>query len=80
VLGSVLREGFNLAAIGIALGLIGAFAASRAISRFLFGIGATDPVTFAVVCALLLGVALVASYIPSRRAVRVDPVVALRAE
>jgi putative ABC transport system permease protein len=80
VLGSVLREGFNLAALGIILGLIGAVVASRAISRFLFGVGATDPATFAIVCTLLLGVALLASYIPSRRAVRVDPVVALRSE
>jgi ABC-type lipoprotein release transport system permease subunit len=54
--------------------------AARALRAFLFGIGTGDPMTFAAVALLLLVVALAASYIPSRRALRVDPVVALRAE
>ena len=80
VVGPVIREGVTLAFVGLALGLAGAFIAARALSRFLFGIGAGDPVTFAGVSVLLLAVALLASYIPSRRAMRVDPIVALRAE
>ena len=76
----VVREGFVLASVGIAIGLAGAFAAARALSAFLFGVGPTDPWTFAGVALLLLGVALLASYVPSRRALKVDPIVALRAE
>ena len=76
----VIREGLRLALVGIGLGLIGAFAAMRALTAFLFGVGASDPLTFAGVALLLLAVATAASYIPSRRALRVDPVVALRAE
>jgi putative ABC transport system permease protein len=80
VVAPVLREGLVLAFAGLALGLVGAFIAARALSRSLFGVGATDPLTFIAVSVLLLGVALVASYIPSRRAMRVDPIVALRTE
>ena len=80
VLVPVLREGLMLAAIGAAIGLAGAFATTRLLSRFLFGIGATDPLTFAGVCLLLLAVALLATYIPSRRALRIDPIAALRAD
>jgi putative ABC transport system permease protein len=80
VVGPVILEGVTLALVGLALGLAGAFVAARTLSRFLFGIGAGDPVTFAGVSVLLLAVALLASYIPSRRAMRVDPIVALRAE
>jgi putative ABC transport system permease protein len=80
VLLPVVREGLVLAAAGIAIGLAGALAASRAIAAFLFGVGAADPVTFAGVALLLLVVAVAASYIPSRRALKVDPVIALRAE
>lgn len=80
VLLPVVREGLTLALAGIALGLIGAFAAAKALSAFLFGVGASDPLTFGGVALLLLLVATAASYIPSRRALRVDPVVALRAE
>jgi putative ABC transport system permease protein len=76
----VLGEGLRLALVGIGLGLIGAFAAMRALTAFLFGVGASDPLTFAGVALLLLAVATAASYIPSRRALRVDPVVALRAD
>jgi putative ABC transport system permease protein len=78
VIGPIVREGLTLAAIGIVLGLVGAYAATKAISTFLFGIEATDPLTFAGVALLLLLVALLASYIPSRRALRVDALSALR--
>jgi putative ABC transport system permease protein len=80
VLLPMIREGLTLALAGIGLGLIGAFAAARALSTFLFGVGASDPLTFSGVALLLLVIATTASYIPSRRALRVDPVVALRAE
>ncbi len=76
----VIRDGLVLALAGIGLGLMGAFAAMRALTAFLFGVGASDPLTFAGVALLLLAVAAAASYIPSRRALRVDPMVALRAE
>jgi putative ABC transport system permease protein len=80
VLFSVVREGLVLAIAGIAVGLVGAILATRALSAFLFGVGATDPLTFSAVALLLLVVALAASYVPSRRALKVDPVVALRTE
>jgi ABC-type antimicrobial peptide transport system permease subunit len=80
VLAPVMREGIALALGGIGIGLVGAFAATKALSAFLFGVGTSDPLTFGAVALLLLVVALAASYIPSRRALRVDPVVALRAE
>jgi putative ABC transport system permease protein len=80
VLVPVLREGLNLAAAGIAIGLAGSIAMSRVLKSFLFEIGATDPVTYTAVALLLLSVAMLASYIPSRRALRVDPISALRAE
>ena len=80
VLLPVVREGLVLATAGIAIGLVGAFAASRAVSAFLFGVAPTDPLTFSAVALLLLGVALLASYVPSRRALKVDPIIALRAE
>jgi predicted permease len=76
----VLREAVRLALMGMAIGLLGAFLAARALSRFLFGVGSADPLTFAAVSLLLLAVAFVASYIPSRRAMRVDPIVALRTD
>ena len=80
ILGPVIREGVLLALAGIGLGLAGALAAMRALTAFLFGVGASDPLTFAGVALLLLLVATAASYIPSRRALRVDPMIALRAE
>jgi putative ABC transport system permease protein len=78
VLWPVIREGGALALVGIGAGLAGALAVTRLLGTFLFGVGATDPVTFASVAALLLGVALLATYIPSRRAARVDPLAAIR--
>jgi putative ABC transport system permease protein len=65
---------------GIALGLLGAWAASRAVESFLFGVERTDPIAFAAAALLLAAAAAVACYVPARRAARVDPVVALRAE
>jgi putative ABC transport system permease protein len=80
VVSPIVREGMTLASIGVALGLVGSIAATRLISSFLFGVAPTDPLTFSAVAVLLLAVALLASYIPSRRALRVDPLTALRAE
>jgi putative ABC transport system permease protein len=80
VLIPVIREGLILALAGVAVGLAGAFVASRALTAFLFGVGAADPLTFTGVALLMLAVATAASYIPSRRALKVDPMIALRAE
>jgi putative ABC transport system permease protein len=80
VLRLILRDGARLSALGVGLGVVGALAASRVVASMLFGITPTDPLTFAVVVGLLGGAALLASYLPARRATRVDPVVALRQE
>ena len=76
----VVGQGAVLAGAGLAIGLLGAFALTRVLSTLLYGIGATDPVTFGAVALLLGGVALLASYFPARRATRVSPVEALREE
>jgi predicted permease len=76
----VVRQGAVVAAVGTAIGLAVALALTRLLATFLYGVSATDPLTFALVAALLVAVALVASYIPARRATRVDPTVALRSE
>lgn len=76
----VVRQGAVMASIGIASGLLGAFALTRLLSGLLFGITATDPLAYGAVALLLGTVALLASYIPARRATRVDPIIALRAE
>lgn len=80
VLGLILRQGLLLSLAGTAAGVAGALALSRFIRTMLFGVKPTDPVTFAVVALLLTLVALLASYIPARRATKVDPMVALRYE
>jgi putative ABC transport system permease protein len=76
----VLGQGLALALTGIAIGLVGSVAASRLLSNFLFGIEPSDPLTYLLVSTLLLCVTVAASIIPSRRALRVDPLTALRAE
>jgi ABC-type antimicrobial peptide transport system permease subunit len=75
-----MRRGVALAAAGTALGLAGAWLATRALRGMLFGVAPTDPATFAGIAAVVIGVAALASWLPARRAGRVDPVVALRAE
>ena len=80
LLGSVIGRGLALAAVGLAAGLAGAIGLSRLIKAFLFGVEATDPATYAAVAAALLLTAGIASYLPGRRAMRVDPMVALRQE
>jgi putative ABC transport system permease protein len=80
VLLSTMRQGAVMALIGIAIGLAGSVLSTRLIAQFLFGVTATDPSTFVVVAAILLGVALLASYLPARRALGVDPLTALRSE
>ena len=80
VLGMVMRQGFALAAIGIGAGLVVAVAATRFMRALLVGVSATDALTFGVVSLLLATVAVLASWLPARRATRVDPTVALRSE
>jgi predicted permease len=80
VLRLVLRQGLSLAFLGLAIGLAASFALTRVLSSELFGISATDPITFAAVAILLLAVALLACFIPARRAMRTDPMIALRYE
>ncbi|HZN07798.1 MAG TPA: ABC transporter permease [Pyrinomonadaceae bacterium] len=80
VLKLVLTHGLKLTMIGAAIGLVGAYLATRAITSVLYGVSATDPLTFGLVSVLLIGVALVACYVPARRAMKVDPLVALRSE
>jgi predicted permease len=80
VLKLVLGHGLKLTIIGAVLGLAGAFLATRAITSVLYGVSATDPLTFGGVSVLLIGVALVASYVPARRATKVEPLIALRNE
>lgn len=76
----VLGQSIAMALVGAMLGLLGCFAMTRVLSRFLFGISATDPLTLVGVALLLVAAAVIASYIPARRAAAVDPIVALRVE
>jgi len=80
VLGLIVEEGLALAAVGLAAGLLGALALTRLLSSQLFGVTPTDPATFVGVALFLAAVTLMASYLPARRATKVDPAVALRTE
>jgi putative ABC transport system permease protein len=80
ILSMVVRQGLDLALAGAVVGLIGALIVSNLMSGLLHGVKPTDPLTFACVALLLIGVALLACYIPARRALRVDPLIALRHE
>ena len=76
----MLRQGGSLVFVGLVIGLAGATLLTGVMKALLFGVTPTDPVTYAIVSVLLLSVALVATYLPARRAAHVDPVEALRAE
>jgi ABC-type antimicrobial peptide transport system permease subunit len=80
VLRAVLGHGLRLTLIGVAIGLAGAWGLTRFLSSLLYGVPPTDWLTFVGVSLVLIGIALLASYLPARRAAKVDPMVALRCE
>jgi ABC-type antimicrobial peptide transport system permease subunit len=77
ILRLVVKQGMTLTLIGVIAGLAGAFALTRVIANLLFGVGASDPLTFIAISLLLVFVSLIACYLPARRAARLNPVVAL---
>jgi ABC-type antimicrobial peptide transport system permease subunit len=80
VIRMVLRQGLVLAGVGALVGLGSAYGLTRLMTALLYGVSPTDPLTYGLVAAVLLGIALLASYLPARRAASVDPMEALRAE
>ena len=80
VLTMVIKQALRLALLGVVAGLVTSLALAQLLRNLLFGVAATDPLTFAVVALVLLAVAVLASFVPARRAARVDPMVALRYE
>jgi ABC-type antimicrobial peptide transport system permease subunit len=80
VLRLVLRQGMLLAVVGAIVGVLVALPVARLASGLLYGVSATDPLTYAAITLLLMGVALLACYLPARRATRIDPLVALRVD
>jgi putative ABC transport system permease protein len=80
VLTMVLGQGVKLAGIGVAIGLVASLLLTRLMAKMVFSVSTTDPITFIAISVTLITVALVASYLPARRATKADPIVALRAE
>jgi ABC-type antimicrobial peptide transport system permease subunit len=80
VVGMVLKQGAKLAFVGVCIGVVAALALARLMASLLFGVTAHDPLTFSAVAGLLIAIALLACYLPARRAMKVDPMVALRYE
>lgn len=80
VLGMIVRQGIILTSIGVAIGIVAALGVTRLINSMIFGVTPYDPLTFVAVAAILSIAALLACYIPARRAIKVDPMVALRYE
>jgi putative ABC transport system permease protein len=80
VMAMVLGQGLRTVLLGVVIGVAGSLAVTRAIQSLLFGVSATDPLTFAAMILLLISAALLACYIPARRAAKIDPIVALRYE
>jgi putative ABC transport system permease protein len=80
VLKLVVKQGMTLALTGVAIGLVAALAFARLIGGLLYGVKSTDPLTFTSIAVLLTIVALIASFIPARRAARIDPMICLRYE
>ncbi|HEY6399784.1 MAG TPA: FtsX-like permease family protein, partial [Blastocatellia bacterium] len=80
ILRMITRQGLKLTLAGVAFGLAGSFALTRVMSGILFGVSPVDPLTFIMVSLLFIGVALLACWIPARRATQVDPMIALRCE
>ena len=80
VLGLIIAQGMKLVFSGVLIGLMSAFAMTRVMKSLLFGVSATDPMTFALIAILLIVVALLACYLPAMRAMKVDPLTALKYE